>query len=87
MENKKKKLIEASVSSNKKYFEGTLTVSVKRTFRHPIYGKTINASKKYIVEHPKKTELEIGSKVWICSCAPISKRKRFIIMKGGEITC
>jgi small subunit ribosomal protein S17 len=78
---KKKKLIEAFVSSNKKFAEGTITVIVKRRFRHPIYGKIMNAEKKQIVDFEKKEFLEIGTKVLITSCRPLSKRKKFKIVE------
>jgi small subunit ribosomal protein S17 len=80
-ETKKRKLIEAFVSSNKKYLEGTLTVIVKRRFKHPIYGKTVNASKKQIVDYPEKKQIELNTKVLITACAPISKMKRFRIVE------
>ena len=76
-----KKLIEAFVSSNKKYAEGTITVVVKRSFKHPVYGKIMKAKKKYIVDYHKKEFLEIDTKVLIVSCQPISKRKQFRIVE------
>ncbi len=85
MENKVK-LVEAFVSSNKKYKEGTITVIVKRRFKHPLYQKIINASKKYIADFPAKELLNINQKVWITfSVAPISKRKRCRIVEVANV--
>jgi len=84
MDNDKINLVEAFVSCNKRYFEGTISVIVKRRFKHPVYGKIINKVKKQIVDYHKKEKLEIGTKVFITSCAPISKRKKFRIVKVME---
>jgi len=70
----KKKLIECVVSDNKRYLEGTISVIVERRYRHPVYGKIVNSKKKYLVKNPDKSFLEIGAKVNIVSCAPVSKK-------------
>ena len=78
---KKPKLIEAFVSSNKKYAEGTITVTIKRRFKHPVYGKIMNAWKKQIVDYDKKETIELKTKVLIVACRPLSKRKKFRIVE------
>ena len=76
-----KKYIEAKVVGNKKYHEGTITVSVERSSVHPKYGKTIFHKKKFLVDHSTKDLLEIGTTVKIIACSPISKRKSFRIVE------
>lgn len=73
--------IEGVVHANKRYAEGTITVLVTRTYRHPKFGKVVSTSKKYIVHYAEKQPLEIGKKVLISPCAPISKRKSFFILE------
>lgn len=75
------RITSGKVVSNKKFQEGTLTVSVQRRFRHPLYEKTITTYKKYIVHHPSKAFIELGTMVNITQCRPISKRKKWEVCK------
>lgn len=72
-----------------KFFEGvvvkaamkdTATVSVERYVAHPKYKKYMRRSQKYLVHDPGNTA-QVGDKVTIRETRPISKRKRFIIVK------
>jgi small subunit ribosomal protein S17 len=54
-------------------------VKVDRHYRHPLYKKTVKRSKKYLVHDEK--EVKEGDKVLIQECRPMSKRKRFKIIK------
>jgi len=54
-------------------------VKVDRTYRHPLYKKTIKKSKKYLVDNQLKVKK--GDKVIIQECRPISKSKRFRIIR------
>ena len=36
----------------------TIVVEVKRTFKHPVYGKTVSKTKKYQVNDPKQSASE-----------------------------
>lgn len=56
----------------------TVTVLVSRYVKHPKYKKYRTLSKKYLVHNPGNT-VEVGDKVTIVACRPISKRKRFTI--------
>jgi small subunit ribosomal protein S17 len=56
--------------------EQTITVSVERSFTHPVYKKTIRRSKKYRA-HDEKNAFKVGDKVRIIECAPRSKTKRW----------
>lgn len=54
-------------------------VKVDRQYTHPLYHKTIKRSKKYLVDNQIKAKK--GNKVLIQGCRPLSKRKRFKIVK------
>ena len=69
------------ITSNAKYQEGTLTVSVTSYKKHYLYKKSFKVKKKYIVDHPSKEKLEIGQQVEIISCRPVSKTKSFEILR------
>lgn len=58
----------------------TVTVQVERYVKHPKYKKYVRKSKKFLVHNPGNTT-EIGQKVTIRETRPISKRKRFVIVK------
>lgn len=66
------------VSSNK--MEKTISVSVQRRLRHPIYGKYVKKSKKFIA-HDEKNECNIGDLVRIMETRPLSKRKRWRLVE------
>jgi len=54
-------------------------VKVERRYAHPLYKKTIKRKKKYLVHNELK--VKEGNKVIIQECRPLSKRKRFKIVK------
>ncbi|MCK5807793.1 30S ribosomal protein S17 [bacterium] len=56
----------------------TVSVQVKRSYRHRLYKKTITASKNYLA-HDEKNEYKIGEVVKIEECAPLSKRKTWFV--------
>lgn len=62
------------VSSNK--MEKTITVVVERRLRHPIYGKFVKKSNKFMA-HDENNECQIGDKVRIEESRPLSARKRW----------
>ncbi len=59
----------------------TIVVSVNRFVKHPKYGKYFKVSKKYKA-HDENNECKIGDKVTIMECKPISKDKRFKVVKA-----
>lgn len=63
----------------KSKLEKTATVLVERLWQHPLYKKRIKRSKKYLVQD--NFGVKEGDKVIIQECRPISKRKRFKIVK------
>jgi len=66
------------VTSNK--MDKTIAVSVERRLQHPIYGKFVKKSKKFIA-HDDKNECNIGDRVRIMETRPLSKRKRWRLVE------
>lgn len=64
------------VVSNK--MEKSGTVLVERRVRHPMYGKFITRSTKYMF-HDDDNAANIGDVVRIKSCRPMSKSKSWIL--------
>lgn len=69
------------VTSNK--MDKTITVSVERKLRHPIYGKYVKKTKKFVA-HDENNECNIGDKVKIIESRPLSKRKRWVLTEVLE---
>jgi small subunit ribosomal protein S17 len=61
----------------------TLVVKVERRFTHPLFKKTVRRSKKYYA-HDEKNEFKVGDMVWIEEHAPISKLKRWAVVRGEK---
>ena len=61
----------------------TVTVLVERQFPHPLYGKVIKRSKKYLAHDPEE-KYKLGDVVEIIESRPISKRKRFRVLRLVE---
>ena len=57
----------------------TVSVSVQRSFQHPVLKKTIRKSKTYRA-HDANNTFKIGDKVRIEECKPISKTKRWTVL-------
>lgn len=58
----------------------TAVVEVERVFRHPFYQKAVRAFKKYKV-HDENNECAIGDLVEIMETRPLSKNKRWRLVK------
>lgn len=52
----------------------TISVAVDRQIKHPIYGKFITKTTKYMA-HDENNDANIGDVVQIMSTRPLSKRK------------
>ena len=64
----------------------TVVVEVSRLMKHPQYGKFITRSKRYKA-HDAKSAYKAGDRVVIEACRPISKDKRWVVVKKiGSIT-
>jgi len=75
------------VISNK--MQKTVVVKVESRYSHPIYSKTMIKTKKYLA-HDEMSQCNIGDKVLVTECRPISKKKRWsitqIISRSSLIT-
>ncbi len=60
------------VTSNK--MDKSIVVTVERKVKHPIYGKFVKKSKRFVA-HDEKNECNIGDVVKIMETRPLSKRK------------
>jgi len=60
------------VVSNK--MDKTISVNVERKVKHPMYGKFVKKSKKYLA-HDENNEVGIGDTVRIMETRPLSKNK------------
>ena len=76
-----KKVLTGVVVSDK--MQKTVTVLVERQFPHPLYGKLIKRSKKYLAHDPEE-KYKLGDVVEIIESRPISKRKRFRVLRLVE---
>ncbi len=56
----------------------TAVVKVQRLVKHPQYHKYVRRSKKYKV-HDEKNRLNVGDKVLIAECRPLSREKRWTL--------
>ena len=61
----------------------TIVVRVDRRFTHPIYKKTIRRSKNYHA-HDEKNEFSTGDIVWLEEHRPISRLKRWTVVRGEK---
>ncbi len=75
---KNKKQIVGIVTSSK--MDKSITVIVERRLKHPIYGKFIRKSKKFMA-HDEKNDCNEGDKVRIIESRPLSKRKRWSLVE------
>ena len=61
----------------------TITVTVERRLRHPIYGKFVKKSKKFMA-HDEKNDCNIGDTVKIMESRPLSAKKRWRLVEVIE---
>ena len=61
----------------------TITVLVETYKKHPLYGKRVKYSKKYVA-HDENNEAKEGDTVRIASTRPLSKTKRYTLVKVVE---
>jgi small subunit ribosomal protein S17 len=54
----------------------TVTVAVERKVRHPLYGKIIKKTKKFLA-HDESQSAKVGDQVLIEETRPLSKLKRW----------
>jgi small subunit ribosomal protein S17 len=66
------------VVSNK--MQKSITITVNRKVKHPIYGKFLNKTTKFMA-HDEKNEAGIGDTVRIMETRPLSKSKRWRLVE------
>jgi small subunit ribosomal protein S17 len=58
----------------------TIVVKIENKYPHPIYSKTMVKTHKYLA-HDELDKCNIGDKVLVQECRPLSKRKRWKLVK------
>jgi len=66
------------VVSNK--MQKTIVVKIEDRYSHAVYSKTLIKTKKYLA-HDELEECTIGDEVLVQECRPLSKRKRWKLIK------
>jgi len=66
------------VVSNK--MEKSISIVVKTKVKHPIYGKFVNKTSKFMA-HDEKNECNIGDTVKIMETRPLSKKKNWRLVE------
>ncbi len=61
----------------------TIVVAVKTKIRHPLYGKTMNTTKKFKA-HDENNEAHLNDTVMIMETRPLSKDKRWRLVQITE---
>ncbi|MFN7119824.1 MAG: 30S ribosomal protein S17 [Saprospiraceae bacterium] len=81
VERKLRKQRTGVVVSNK--MDKTISVAVERRLRHPIYGKFVKKTKKFMA-HDENNDCNIGDLVRIMETRPLSKNKRWRLVEVIE---
>jgi small subunit ribosomal protein S17 len=76
-----KKVYSGEVISDK--MDKTVVVAVTRTFQHPLYKKTVKKITKFKA-HDEENKCKIGDTVQIVESRPLSKDKRWAVIKIME---
>ena len=76
-----RKVREGIVVSDK--MDKTIVVAIKDKTKHPLYKKTINTTKT-LKAHDENNEAGIGDKVEIMETRPLSRDKRWRLVKVVE---
>lgn len=75
------------VISNK--MQKSIVIKIEKKYPHPLYSKTLIKTKKYLA-HDELQIANIGDKVLIKECRPLSKKKRWelvqVILKSSLIS-
>ena len=78
---KNKKQIVGVVASAK--MDKTISVQVERKIKHPIYGKYLRKTKKFLA-HDETNDCNEGDLVRIKESRPLSRRKRWTLVEVIE---
>ena len=69
------------VTSSK--MDKSITVSIERKIQHPIYGKSLKRTKKFVA-HDEENTCNEGDTVKIMETRPLSKRKKWRLVEVIE---
>ncbi len=69
------------VTSNK--MDKSIVVAVQRKVKHPVYGKFLSSTTKFVA-HDEKNECSEGDTVKIMETRPLSKSKRWRLVEIVE---
>ena len=58
----------------------TVSVSIERVVKHPVYGKYIRRTTK-VMAHDEDNACRLGDRVAIAECRPLSKRKSWRVVE------
>jgi small subunit ribosomal protein S17 len=75
-----KRILQGVVVSDKN--PKTVVVQVERRFTHPVLKKTVRLTKKYHA-HDEGNSVKEGDKIRIQECAPISKKKKWVVLSDA----
>jgi len=77
-----RRILQGTVVSDKS--DKTVVVRVERRIMHPLYKKYLTKSKKYAA-HDAGNDSKVGDVVRIRECRPVSKRKRWEVLKESTV--
>lgn len=78
--NSRKEVVGKVISSAQ---DKTAVVLIERRVKHPIYGKTVKKTKKFHA-HDENNECGVGDTVQLMETRPLSKMKRWRLVKIVE---
>lgn len=58
----------------------SITVQLERTMRHPLYGRVVNRRSK-LYAHDEDNQCGVGDRVMVAETRPLSKLKRWRLVK------
>jgi small subunit ribosomal protein S17 len=77
----KQRTVTGKVVSNK--MDKTVSVSIERKVKHPLYGKYLRRSTKFMV-HDEDNACNEGDVIAIAECQPLSKNKSWRLVEIVE---
>lgn len=80
-ERAQRKVFIGKVISNK--MDKSITVAVERRLRHPLYGKFVKKTTKFMA-HDEENTCSIGDTVRIMEVRPLSRHKRWRLVEVVE---
>jgi small subunit ribosomal protein S17 len=75
--NTRRERIGVVVSSN---MDKSIVISVKQKIKHPIYGKFVNKTTRFMA-HDEQNTCQVGDTVKISETRPLSKNKRWRLVE------